>query len=108
VQEAVLNLHKRKRACEITSADYTAQLQVYSDQLHDLETQQEALHTAATRYTEIKTWLDAFEESIESGDIFSATEGLIMKRLVDKIVVYGDGIEVRLKCGASATQEYVA
>lgn len=108
VQEAVLNLHKRKRACEITSADYTAQLQVYSDQLHDLETQQEALHTAATRYTEIKTWLDAFEESIESGDIFSATEGLIMKRLVDKIVVYDDGIEVRLKCGASATQEYVA
>lgn len=107
VQEAVLDLRKKKRACEITSADYAAQLRAYSDQLHELEAQQNDLHTAATRYAEIKVWLDTFEESIETGDIFSATEGLLMKRLVERIIVDTDAIEVQLKCGASAKQKYV-
>ena len=107
VQEAVLDLRKRKRACEITSADYAAQLQVYSDQLHELEAQQEELHSAATRYAEVKVWLDTFEESIETGHIFNATEGMLMKQLVKRIIVDKGGIEVQLKCGASAKQEYV-
>ena len=106
-QEQALALHKKKVAHQITDAEYTDAIQTRSQRMKELEAQQAELQTIATRYSEVKAWLDTFEESVRSGDIMDANDALVMKALVDEIIVNETGIEIHCKCGITIEQEYV-
>ena len=75
--------------------------------MKELEAQQAELRSAATRYADVKGWLDAFEQAMQDGSIATASDAALMKTLVERIIVNDDGIEVEFKCGASVQQEYV-
>lgn len=105
VQEAVLALHKAKQQHAISSEEYNQRVQEYSQQMKELDKRQEQLRTAETRYTEVKVWLDTFEEHIMSGDIMSMDDGAILKALVGQIIVGDDGIEIHFKCGVTIEKE---
>lgn len=106
-QERVLDLHKQKVAHKITDAEYNAAIQECSQQMQQLEAQQTELQTVATRYAEVRGWLDAFETNIRTGEIMSANDTMVMKTLVERIIVNDTGIEVQFKCGVSVEQEYI-
>ena len=107
LQNTVLELHKAKQQRSVTAADYAAQIQECSQQMKELEAKQTELQTTENRYSEVKLWLDSFEEHIQSGEIMNADDGVIMKQLVEQIIVGNDGIEVHFKCGAILEHEYV-
>lgn len=106
-QEQALMLHKKKVAHQITDAEYKDAIEECSKRMKELEAQQTELQTIATRYSEVKAWLDTFEENVRSGDIMDANDALVMKALVDEIIVGDTGIEIHCKCGISIEQEYV-
>ena len=106
-QEKALALHKKKVSRQITDAEYEATVKECSQRMKELETQQAELQTIATRYSEVKAWLDTFEENVSSGDIMDANDALVMKALVDEIIVHDTGIEIHCKCGITIEQEYI-
>ena len=106
-QEKALDLLKKKAAHQITEAEYKAAIDECSQRMKELEVQQTELKTIATRYSEVKAWLDTFAESVRSGDIMDANDALVMKALVDEIIVGDTGIEIHCKCGVTIEQEYV-
>lgn len=107
IQEAVLALHRAKQQAALSEDSYAAQIQGYKDRMTELEEQQEKLKTTAGRYSEVRLWLDTFEEHIKSGAIMNTDDGMVMKALVEQIIVGNDGIEIQFKCGVSVEQEYV-
>ena len=48
-----------------------------------------------------------FRQHMQEGDVSDDRDGSIMKTLVEAIIVWGDRIEVRFKCGATVEQKYV-
>ena len=106
-QEKVLQLHRDKVTCRITVPEYEAGVKECGERIHELEAEREELQNCATRYTEVKAWLNAFRDGMQSGEIMSANDALVMKELVEQIIVHDDHIEVQFKCGASVKQEYV-
>jgi len=74
--------------------------------MQELEAQQEEQKSMATRYAEVKAWLDAFEQHIKDGSIMNADDSTILKQLVEQIIVSDSGIEVHFKCGVSIEKEY--
>ena len=107
VQEAVLALHKAKQSCSVSATDYATRIQAYSQRMQELEAQQEEQKSVATRYAEVKAWLDAFEKHISDGTIMAADDSTILKQLVEQIIVGDDGIEVHFKCGIVASHKYM-
>lgn len=108
IQETALGLHKAKQAHKITDSKYIASIAECSQRMKELEAQQAEMQTAASRYAEVKAWLDTFETHIKSGDILNADDGTIVKQLVEQIIVNEDGIEIQFKCGATIEKEYAA
>ena len=108
IQEQALALHKAKQAHAITESEYAERIRECSSRMTELEAQQAEMQTAASRYAEVKAWLDAFQEHIESGDIMNIDDDAIIKQLVEQIIVNDDGIEIQFKCGASIEKEYEA
>lgn len=108
IQEKALGLHKAKQAHKITDSEYTAQITECSHRMKELEAQQAELQTAASRYAEVKAWLDTFEAHIKSGDILNSDDCAIVKQLVEQIIINEDGIEIQFKCGATIEKEYAA
>ena len=106
-QEQMLAMHKQFTAQRISAEAYNDAVRAASVKIQELEEQREELETVATRYAEVKVWLDAFEESTRTGQIMTATDAVIMKTLVEEILVDDYGIEVKFKCGASVEQEYL-
>ena len=106
-QERALDLHKKKVAHQITDAEYTDAINECSERMKALEAQQKELQSKATRYGEVKAWLEAFQQHSAAGDIVTPEDAIVMKTLVDKIIVKDTGIEVRCKCGVAIEQEYV-
>lgn len=106
VQEAVLALHKAKQSCSISATDYATQIQAYSQRMQELEAQQEEQKSVATRYAEVKAWLDTFEQHIKDGSIMDADDSTILKQLVEQIIVGTSGIEIQFKCGVSIEKDY--
>lgn len=106
-QEQMLAMHKQFTAQRISAEAYNEAVRAASVKIQELEEQREELETVATRYAEVKVWLDAFEESTRTGQIMTATDAVIMKMLVEEILVDDYGIEVKFKCGASVEQEYL-
>lgn len=107
IQESVLDLHKKKVARKITDAEYENAVKECRERMKDLEAQQTELKDIATRYSEVKAWLDTFEETIQNGDIMDANDACVMKALVDEIIVNDTGIEIHFKCGVAIEQEYI-
>ncbi len=108
IQEQALGLHKAKQAHTITENEYAARISECGIRMKELEAQQAEMQTAASRYAEVKAWLDAFQDHISSGDILNADDEGIIKQLVEQIIVNEDGIEIQFKCGATIEKEYAA
>ena len=53
-----LNVHQAKHSCSVSATDYATQIQAYSQRMQELEAQQEEQKSIATRYAEVKAWLD--------------------------------------------------
>lgn len=106
VQEAVLALHKTKQSCSVSATDYATRIQAYSQRMQELEAQQEEQKSVATRYAEVKAWLDAFKKHISDGSIMDADDSTILKQLVEQIIVGTSGIEIQFKCGVSIEKDY--
>lgn len=107
IQEAALALHKAKQRMEITPAEYAAKVKEYSETMKEKEAIRDQLQDESIKYTEIRTWLEAFDENIRTGNILTAKDSEIMRTIVERIVVKDDGIEVYLKCGVSIGQEFI-
>lgn len=106
-QEAVLELHKRKRDGLLSEERYKAEVNSCAEHLQALEAQRDELQSADTRYAQMRAWLAAFREHIETGDIMNDHDGSIMRSIVERIIVNDDCIEIEFKCGVSIKQEYV-
>lgn len=106
-QEQVLTLHKKKVEHQITPAEYAAAIQECGQRMKELEAKQEEYRSIATRYSEVKAWLDTFEDNIRSGDIMDANDAVVMKALVEEIIINETGIVIHCKCGVIIEQKYV-
>ena len=107
LQQDALDLHKKKRDMEISSAEYAAKVKEYSDQMRALEVERDSLQSTDLKYAEVKTWLDTFTEQAMREDALTAIEGVTLKMLVERIIARETGIEVVFKCGVSIEKEYV-
>ena len=67
--------------------------------MRELEKQRGKLKNTADRYSEVKAWLDAFKGNIQSGGILDVGNGLVIKALVDRVIIWKGRIEIRFKCG---------
>lgn len=107
IQEEALALHKSKQRMEVVQAEYDARKKELQEAMAAKEAERAALEDTTLKYAEVRTWLKAFDESINSGRILTATDSEIMRMIVERIIVKDDGIEIYLKCGVSIGHEYV-
>lgn len=106
-QEQVLAIHKRKIARQISEEEYNAAVKRYTERIEQLQAEQKDYRSQENRYMEVRSWLDTFQKSMTGIGTASTMDGLVMKALVERIIVYDDHIEVQFKCGATVEQEYV-
>ena len=59
------------------------------------------------KYTEIHTWLAAFDDNIQNGTILSTDNAEVIRSVVEKIICKDTHVEMYLKCGICIKQEYV-
>lgn len=107
LQQAALDLHKKKRDMTISAGEYADRVKEYSDQMRVLEEKRDSLQSTDLKYAEVKTWLDTFTEQAMQEDALTAIDGVTLKMLVERIIARETGIEVVFKCGVSIEKEYV-
>ena len=107
LQQAALDLHKKKRNMEISAGEYADRVKEYSDQMRVLEEKRDSLQSTDLKYAEVKTWLDTFTEQTMRKDALTAIDGVTLKMLVDRIIARENSIEVVFKCGVSIEKGYV-
>ena len=107
VQETVLLLHKAKQQRSIGLTEYMEKISAYGQQMQELEKLQEELRNAEFRYTQAKKWLDSFTEYVRNGEIMNATDALMMRQMVERIIAHADRMEIHFKCGVIAKHQYV-
>ena len=107
LQQAALDLHKKKRDMTISAGEYADRVKEYSDQMRALEEKRDSLQSTDLKYAEVKTWLDTFTEQAMQEDALTAIDGVTLKMLVERIIARETGIEVVFKCGVSIEKEYV-
>ena len=79
--------------------DYDQKVAVYSQQMDALQERQRELKATAGRYAEVKCWLDAYKENVQSGEKMDTDDMVMIRSLMDKIVVYDDRLEIHLRIG---------
>lgn len=94
IQEAVLVLHKDQQQGMLSNEDYDLKVAVYSQQMDTLQERQRELKATAGRYAEVKHWLDAYREHVQSGEKMDTDDAVMIRSLTDKIVVYDDRMEI--------------
>ena len=94
IQEAVLVLHKGQQQGMLSNKDYDLKVAVYSQQMDTLQERQRELKATAGRYAEVKYWLDAYREHVQSGEKMDTDDAVMIRSLTDKIVVYDDRMEI--------------
>ena len=99
IQEAVLALHKDQQQGVISNEDYDQKVAAYSQQMDTLQERQRELKATAGRYAEVKYWLDAYKEHVQSGEKMDTDDMVMIRSLTDKIVVYDDRLEIHLRIG---------
>ena len=107
IQEAVLALHKLQRQGAISDTDYDIKLVSYGQQMDALQLRLKELKESATRYAEVKYWLDTYKAHIQSGECMNTDDTVMLRSLVEKIIVYDEYMEIYLRCGATITEKYV-
>ncbi len=107
LQESALELHKAKQRLQITPAEYAAKVKEYSSAMREKEALRDQLQDESVKYTEIRTWLKAFDENIQNGKLLTTKDSAIMRTIVERIIVKDDGIELYLKCGVVVGQEFI-
>ena len=106
IQEAVLVLHKGQQQGMLSNEDYDLKVAVYSQQMDTLQERQRELKATAGRYAEVKYWLDAYREHVQSGEKMDTDDAVMIRSLTDKIVVYNDRLEIHLRIGEIIEQPY--
>ena len=94
IQEAVLVLHKDQQQGMLSNEDYDLKVAVYSQQMDTLQERQRELKATDGRYAEVKYWLDAYREHVQSGEKMDTDDAVMIRSLTDKIVVYDDRMEI--------------
>ena len=106
IQEAVLALHKDQQQGAISNEDYDLKVAAYSQRMDELQERQRELKATAGRYAEVKYWLDAYREHVQSGEKMDTDDAVMIRSLTDKIVVYDDRLEIHLRIGEIIEQTY--
>ena len=106
IQEAVLALHKDQQQGMISNEDYDQKVAAYSQQMDALQERQRELKATAGRYAEVKYWLDAYREHVQSGQKMDVSDTVMIRQLTDRIVVYDDRMEIHLRIGEVVEQVY--
>lgn len=107
IQETVLALHKARQQGAVNDMDYEIKIAGYSQRMEELQAQQKELKSTATRYAEAKYWLDDLRTHIKSGDCFNTDDAIILRSMVEKIIVYGNYMEIHMRCGVVLEREYI-
>lgn len=97
--KAVLALHKDQQQGMISNEDYDLQVAVYSQQMDALQERRRELKATAGRYAEVKYWLYAFKDHVQSGETMDTDDALMIRSLTGKIVVCDDRMEIHLRIG---------
>ena len=87
-------LHKGQQQGMLSNEDYDLKVAVYSQQMDTLQERQRELKATAGRYAEVKYWLDAYREHVQSGEKMDTDDAVMIRSLTDKIVVYDDRMEI--------------
>ena len=87
-------LHKDQQQGMLSNEDYDLKVAVYSQQMDTLQERQRELKATAGRYAEVKYWLDAYREHVQSGEKMDTDDAVMIRSLTDKIVVYDDRMEI--------------
>lgn len=107
IQENVLELHKAKQRMAVSAADYANKIKEYSEIMRQKEAERDDLQRSSLRYTEVRSWLKAFDENILNGKNLTAKDSAVMRTIVEKIICLDDGVLIHLKCGVTFEQEYI-
>ncbi|MBR6527173.1 MAG: hypothetical protein IKT45_04440 [Lachnospiraceae bacterium] len=90
----------------ISNEDYEQQVAAYSQRMDELQERQRELKATAGRYAEVKYWLDAYREHVQSGRKMDTDDVVMIRSLTDKIVVYDDRMEIHLRIGEIIEHPY--
>lgn len=106
IQEAVLALHKAQQQGTISDSDYEIKIVSYGQQMDELQIRLKEIKESATRYAEVKYWLDTYKAHIQSGESMNTDDAVMLRSLVEKIIVYDEHMEIHLRCGAVMEAQY--
>ena len=74
--------------------------------MDELQLRLKELKESATRYTEVKYWLDRYKAHIQSGKSMNIDDAVMLRSLVEKVIVYDENMEIHLRCGAMMAKKY--
>lgn len=106
IQEAVLALHKFQQQGAISDADYDTTIVSYGQQMDELQERLKALKESATKYAEVKYWLETYKAHIQSGESMDTDDAVMLRSLVEKIIVFDEYMEIHLRCGEVIEEHY--
>ena len=107
IQTEVMKVHRKKQQGKIDSDKYEQQIEKLKQELQENETKQLELQQASTKISYIKDWMKEFGEHLETAQMDGKYDGVVIKKLVNKIKMYDDRIVVEFKYGIKVEQEYV-
>ena len=106
IQESVLELHRARQHGAVSDTDYEIKIASYGQQMDALQERQKKLKSTATRYAEVKYWLNTFKDHILSGESMDMNDAVLIRSLTDRIVVYDDRVEIHLRLGEIIEARY--
>ena len=107
IQTEVMKIHRKKQQGKIDNDKYEQQIEKLKQELQENETKQLELQQATTKISHIKDWMKEFGEHLETAQMDGKYDGVVIKKLVNKIKMYNDRIVVEFKYGIKVEQEYV-
>ena len=107
LQTEVMDVHRKKQRGLIDSSEYDQQIEKLRQELQENETKQHELQQATTKISHIKDWMKEFGEHLETTQMDGKYDGVVIKKLVNKINMYDDRLVVEFKYGIKVEQEYV-
>ena len=102
-----MKVHRKKQQGKIDNDKYEQQIEKLKQELQDNETKQLELQQATTKISHIKDWMKEFGEYLETAQMDGKYDGVVIKKLVNKIKMYDDRIVVEFKYGIKVEQEYM-
>ena len=107
IQTEVMKVHRKKQQGKIDSDKYEQQIEKLKQELQENETKQHELQQTTTKIAHIKDWMKEFGKHMETTQMDGKYDGVVLKKLVNKIKVYDGRIVVEFKYGIKVEQEYV-